>query len=359
MNKWFNIIILAALVLASCAKVEVVSSPERAVSFQVGSYAQQTRADGDPVSLNSVGITSFSSRAYLHAAGLMDQAQNFFGENGETISYQAADNAVTWVPSHDYFWPKSATSYVNFISWLGGNPAISYAKDGDTWKATFAWEDVEVSDTDLMWADMAWRYNANVNPATYGEYNGVAEGVPTLFHHALAQVCFLAGLTKATDEGVSWSVKLKSLSLSDVYGKGSLSMTNADPGEKKPQAWTFEGWKSLEGSAAIATETEKTFTTTAVDTVLGWTSVIPQEVNADMELTVTFDVVTTYTTGPVVTEPVTANVALSDFSATVAEWGMGQRITYTILINPDTRMITIIPVGKDWVTEPTYNISVE
>ena len=78
-----------------------------------------------------------------------------------------------------------------------------------------------------------------------------------------------------------------------------------------------------------------------------------------MDLTVTFDVVTTYTTGPVVTEPVTANVALSDFNATVAEWGMGQRITYTIMINPDSKMITIIPVGKDWVTENPYNLPIE
>ena len=361
MKKWFYIVLVALVAVANgCTKVEETPAPGKKVSFQVGSYAPQTKAEGDPVALNP-GITDFRCFAYLHAEGVATE-QPFFGNSGETISYHAG-TPVTWTPSHDYFWPKSAQSYVNFISWRGADPTIAYAKNSDEkWSATLTWNNMTVApDADLLWADMAWRYNSNVAPATYKTISGVEEGVPTLFHHALAQVRFLANITKNSDTGVQWSVTLNSLSLAGVKSTGTLSMTNVDPEATRTNPWTVTDWSSLSGSAAIERTTAVTnlALTPSTTEIIGYKSVIPQS-TTDMALTVVFTVVTTYTGSSVtVEETVSKEVALSDFTGAASAWASGQQITYSLSINPDTHIITIIPVGKDWVDGGEDHLPVE
>ena len=368
MNKWLNISLLILLVASACSKVEVATSSGGQVSFRVGSYALQTRAEGDPVPLGNVGIDAFFSRGYLHAVGLMDEPQDFLGATGETITYNGTD---AWLPSHDYFWPKSPVSYVNFVSWYGvpttPNP-VTYSKVDGQWTAGFNLTDVTVDpSSDILLADVAWRYNANVNPATYNQYNGVAQGVPTLFHHLLSQVCFVGALTKNSDTKVTWEVKVTSISLAGASGQGSISLTNVDPGQNKTQAWSDIAWTNPSGNAAISAQ-NKTITalagSAAPDTLIRWSSVLPQSVTNDMVLTLNYEVTTKYGDTPsspvrTVIEPVTRSVRLSDFSAAVSEWGIGQRITYSIKIDPDTKAITVIPEETDWIDQPWYNLPVE
>ena len=362
MKKRFYIAILVfAAVLAGCAKAEVVPAVDKAVSFQVGSYAPQTKAPEGTASIISIdGIRSFSSRGFLHAEGV-EGYQEFFGAAGETITYNGSN---AWNPSHAYFWPKSANSYVNFVSWHGGTPTLSYSQVENVWTATFAWSNATVAKTDnYLFADMAWRYNENTkNPATYG-FDGVTEGVPTLFHHALAQIRFLGKMTKDSETGVSWAVAVNSLSLAGVYSTGTFTLTNSDPEGKQTKPWTITDWSDLSGSAAIATASDAEAVELEVsDTkvLLGWNSVLPQAVTSDMQLTIDFTVVTTYgTSGPVVEEVVSKTVALSEFSSTLAAWGCGQQITYIVSINPDTQVIKIVPVGKDWVEAGEDHLPVE
>lgn len=369
MNKRFYIAILAlAALFAGCSKVDVATPKEKAVAFQVGSYAPQTKAPEGTASIKDVdGITSFSSKAYLHAEGIPTE-QSFFGE-GETITYHEGTPA-TWTPSHDYYWPKSALSYVNFISWVGGTPAVSYTKVDNTWKAAFAWdytaEGQELAPTEnLLWADMAWRYNDNVNPAIYG-FNNVEEGVPTLFHHALAQVRFLAKVTKESEAGVEWTVKLGYILVKKVKNKGAFSIQNTDPGAKGTNPWTSVeegtdlGWIDLSGES---TEISKSYLdnplvlTTTAQEVLGYCSVLPQSAG-DKQLLLHFTVETKYGTTRTVEETVTLeNISLANDQ--IPSWDMNTRITYTISINPDTGEIKIIPVETDWVTETEYPINIE
>ena len=153
-------------------------------------------------------------------------------------------------------------------------------------------------------------------------------------------------------------------------------MTNTDPGSTKPQAWTIEddGWvvDSDGGEATIGKDfgdNPKLLSSTA-DTLLKWQSVIPQIIKRgnddEMLLDLTYTVATTYGTAPnttVVEETVTAQVPLAAFNfgsnSTLDAWGMGQRITYTIAINPDTGVITIIPVETNWVVNAEYPINIE
>ena len=134
MKHRLHIAILTTLVaLWSCTSVEVDPTPGKRVTFSVGSYVPQTKA----VSLNSEGITTFSSKGYLYAEGI-DHVQDFFVAAGETITYNPS--TPEWSPSRTYYWPKSSQSYVNFVSWYdkNGQPAtatqtaMSWVIDGST-----------------------------------------------------------------------------------------------------------------------------------------------------------------------------------------------------------------------------------
>ncbi len=360
MKNRFYIVILALVLLAvGCTKTEMSDTKEKAVAFQVGSYAPQTKAPEGTASIKDVdGIESFRSYGYLHAVGVPGE-QAFFGTAGETITYHAGSPA-TWTPSHDYFWPKSTGSYVNFISWVGGTPEVNYAKSEETWNATFAWNNVTVAPTDnLLWADMAWRYNANEQ--TY-QFNSVEEGVPTLFHHALAQVRFMGRQGKASDGNVSWTVTVTGLSLAAVKNQGTLSMTNTDPGSKQTKAWTVTNWAAADATAPIAaTGLDKALTATDQE-LIGYKSVLPQAVTANMELTVNYTVTTTYpdnTNVKTVVENASAKAKLSEFSGSISAWEMNKRYTYTVVINPDAGIIRIIPVETDWIDEGEYNLNIE
>ena len=379
MKNWFKITMLAALAAPlACSEVEVDEAPLKAVSFNVGTYSPQTRAEGDPVSvIDQDGIEAFSCRAYLHAQGFAGTAQessDFFGPAPTTISWHS--DTKEWLPPHDYYWPKGSESYVDFISWYGGNPTISYSKTGTTYGATFSWNLTEPLATteNLMWADVAWRYKANVNPATYGK-NYVEEGVPTLFHHALAQVYFQARLSKVSDGDVSWEVKVTDFKLTKVRKTGSFSLKISDPGTNKTSAWEAGteseiGWTGLSGAGEISASITDPITLSGADTkILGWSSVLPQDLDEtgnEVGISITYTVTTKYgTTVKTVEEPVPAvNALLKEFKTGTGEndyikkWERNKRYTYTIIIDPDTGVIKLIPVETDWVDAGSFDLTV-
>ena len=185
--KKFFIIAAAVAATVACAKVETVNGNfDKKVTFQTANYVPSTRA-GEVSVLND--FTAFKCKAYLHAEGIDLNAdgsvngtsyQNFFGTDGETISYNGSSE---WAPSHTYYWPKGSKSFVNFIGWYGTDgsaaidPTIAYAYESGKYKATMTWNFTSVAGeagSNLLYADMAWRYKQNNNPATY-HLDGVTE----------------------------------------------------------------------------------------------------------------------------------------------------------------------------------------
>lgn len=379
MKNWFKITMLAALAAPlACSEVEVDEAPLKVVSFNVGTYSPQTRAEGDPVSvIYPNGIEAFSCRAYLHAQGFTGTAQestDFFSPAPTTISWNS--DTKEWLPPHDYYWPKGQDSYIDFISWYGGkNPTISYSKTGGTYGATFSWNLTEPLATteNLMWADVAWRYKAN---AQEYKFDGVKEGVPTLFHHALAQVYFQARLSKVSDGDVSWEVKVTDFKLTKVRKTGSFSLKISDPGTNKTSAWepgtgTEIGWTELSGAGEISASITDPITLLydADKMILGWSSVLPQDLDAtgnEVGISITYTVTTKYgTTVKTVEEPVPAvNALLKEFKTGTGEndyikkWECNKRYTYTIIIDPDTGVIKLIPVETNWEDPVSFDLTV-
>ena len=369
--KKYIIIAAAAIAAMACSKVEPVDAPAQKVTFQAANYTAQTKA-GEVSVLSD--FTAFKCKAYLHAQGIDLDAngnvngtsfQNFFGTDGETISVDDAANPTEWAPSHVYYWPKGAQSFVNFIGWYGkdgsgdpSDPTITYEYDGTAskYKATLVWNYTSVagnSASNLLYADMAWRFKANNDPATYG-VSGASEGVPMLFHHALAQINvkvyadgtnLTAGSGSVSDANATWTIALENPKITPVYNTGTLTLTNVDPGTTATaQAWTgsWAGSGSTGDITASNLNVDKVSKATA-NTLFNATCVVPQTIGATVKLTFDMRITTTYKTNP--TNPnvelIPAEVTLNAMGTTA--WAQNTRYTYYIKIVPSQNEVLFDP----------------
>ena len=361
MKKRLYIAVVTLLVaLWGCTKVDVAPAPAKRVAFAVGSYVPQTKA---AASLNSEGITAFSSKAYLYAEGVSG-AQDFFPAAGETVSYNAS--VPEWAPSHDYYWPKGAESYVNFVSWYDKNGTPTAASETSlVWTIDGSTRSL-AEDDNIMFADEAWRYNDNATE--YIATSGVSEGVPTLFHHALARVAFAAKATPLSEGSTKWSVKITDVRLEGVKQAGTLSLSNADPGSKGTRAWwtgsvgSAPAW-SLTGSPADLARPGVEFSLSedgVAVPLIPTRSVLPQSTE-NMVLKFNYEIRADYDTtgGNYVVEKLSASIPLSEFSGGLDAWEMNQSITYTITVNPKTNLILFDPSSVDWNEDPNNKMYLE
>ena len=386
MKKYLILAAAAVVATAACTKntLNEEALPDVPVTFQAANYVPQTKA-GEVSVLDD--FTAFKCKAYLHAEGIDLNAngtvngtsfQNFFGTDGETITWNST--AKEWAPSHVYYWPKGAQSFVNFVGWYGVDgtgadtaPTITYAYDGTAskYKATLVWNYTSVagnSASNLLYADMAWRFKANnINPQ-YG-VSGASEGVPMLFHHALAQInvkAYAEGtndlpLSKGTgddagkimDTNAKWDITLKNVKITPVYTAGTLTLTNVDPGTTATtQAWT--GSWSGTGSAGNLTfgsvyKLVEVSKLTAGD-VIDATCVLPQALaSSSVVLSFDMDIVTTYADDISNREIISISIPLSDFGT--SNWVQNHKYTYYVKFVPSQNSVLFDPALDQAWTE--------
>ncbi|MBP5635918.1 MAG: hypothetical protein J6X25_00150 [Bacteroidales bacterium] len=385
MKKFFIIAVAALLASAACTKVETIdNTPARKISFQVGNYAAQTKA---AVSFKDES-ESFKSRAFLHAEGVdlnadysvkTDSYQEFFGNSGETIVWDGTN--TLWKPqSHDYYWPKSSHSFVNFASWYGTvngaarDPTITYAYDNtaSAWKASLEWNFTAVlgqATSNLLYADMAWRYSEQ-NPTNGPHKDGVTEGVPTLFHHALAQINIKAYADDAasgenltlsgsnpTDGVATWTIALKNAKITPIFAAGTLSLTNTDPGTASTtQAWTGD-WAGTgtAGDVAISDYNVTTVTKSTATDMVAASCVLPQTLGARVVLSFDLDITATYTNNAATHhEIIPYSIKLNDMGTTA--WAQNTKYTYYLRIVPNQNKVLFDPaIAEDWATGTTVD----
>ena len=122
-----------------------------------------------------------------------------------------------------------------------------YATDGGS--VTLAWPDRTIGLKDnVMYADAAYKYKKNDNGDANHKLDGVSEGVPTLFHHALAKVRFTVKQNPMSEkDGTSsnytfWDVTLSEVALSSgtIKNNGNVSLTQTSSTSVASQgAWTL------------------------------------------------------------------------------------------------------------------------
>ena len=347
MKKFFIIAAAALVVFTACTKIEDIdTAPAKKITFQAASYVPQTKAN---VSIMPE-FTSFPCKAFLHAAGY-SETQNMFGDAGEIISAYTSADAVTttpadvayWAPSHDYYWPKDASSYVNFVAWYDKNGAPTTSTE-----TSLVWSNRTIQTSDnILFADEAWHYKQNPS-AEYHKDGSVSEGVPMLFHHALAQLCIKANVTKASEGNTSWDVTLEDISLAGVFNKGTLTLSNTEPSVTTPatQPWTGS-WATSGDAGSVSMSNVTPLTTTAVD-VLTMQNVLPQTVTNNVVLNFKYNISYKYNGTEYAHEKITAALQLNNITNAISAWEMNKKITYTITINPETTVIRIDPAMVDW-----------
>ena len=348
MKNWRNIFILSILVgLAACTKVEDVYVPE-AISYSVGTYANATKAH-----TNYTG-TSFCSSAWLHANGAAAGSAFFTSE-------EITNTGTTWEPAHEYYWPMSQDSYLNFVSWYDSRNGsdITVSENAITVGPR------TIGETDeLMVAKKVWEQKSNVNPGRY-----YTPGVPTLFRHQLTQIGVKAKLSapaveEATNIRTTWEVSLKNVSFNGVYTNGTLSLTNTSHATGEDTSYWEGGWTVNTGVAAttIAATSSTTLTTTEAE-IIPYRSVLPQEISG-ITLSVTYEVTTTTQNTSTLAQHsvketvVASGLSLGNFEGYHGNWTMNSRITYYININPATSVITVVPIADNW-TQASNEITVE
>ena len=349
MKKYFIILAAAALAFsASCTKVSQNDTPARKVTFAAANYVPQTKA-GEVSFLSEFTDPStahFNCKGFLHAEGVSD-TQNFFGADGETITWNAT--AKEWAPSHDYYWPKGASSYINFVSWYDTGVGPTTATE-----TTLEWANRTIGTGDnIMYADEAWRFKENNNPATYG-LDGVKQGVPTLFHHALSQIKIQARATKVSNGTATWTINLKEIKVKDIYNQGTLTLTNTDPNtEKTPKAWTGD-WVVSTGTQGNLTPANLALTAANQD-LLANQSVLPQALSG-IALEFKLEIVTTYSSTVSNTEIITKSIPFyaasgEAFSNTISNWEQNKKYIYTLVVEPSEKRVLFDPaVETDWET---------
>ena len=367
MKKFFLLAAAALVVFTACTKIEEADSvPARKITFQAASYVPQTKANVSVLK----EFSAFKCKAFLHAAGYTaaNETQDMFGANGETIKpYDSNDaeltnltaestNVAYWAPSHDYYWPKDASSYVNFVAWYDKNGAPTTATETSlVWTIDGSTRSLATSDN-ILFADEAWHFKQNTSPATYG-MNGVSEGVPMLFHHALAQLCIQAKVTQATDEKTpahTWDVTLEDIKLSGVYNKGTLTLSNTEPSGSTTAstvAWTSTTtgiWTPSGDTTSISMANVTTPLTTDTVSVLRMQNVLPQTVTDDVVLKFKYKISYKYDGTEYAHEKITENVQLNHITDAIDKWEMNKKITYVITIDPVKTVIRIDPAMVDW-----------
>ena len=366
MKRYILITSAALIALAACTKVQE-ADVQQEIRFQVAN-AVQTKADAANTAASPVKFTGKDFGVY---------SWHYDGETASPVmvNEQVGLKGTEWrTLNNTYYWFKTGT--MNFVSYAPykekGGPAVT--------EKSIAYSAYTVSDEDIMYADRAQDMTANIK--TY-EVNGV----PTLFHHALAKLSFKVkvNFTEQTDtvenpdatagdadntaeSKTTWEVTLYNVTLKGHYETGDLTLDL----DRDGTSWTTTGWQPNTQKVAkdvVLYNNEKgvVLTTTPMDLYDGKSFfVLPQTLveNAQL-LSVKMHIKTTQPNKDeqgnniVQDEDCTVTVDLSKFSSLKA-WGMNQNIIYTIGIkptaindpnNPDTASdvkITFDPKLMDW-----------
>lgn len=403
MKKFFLLAAAALVALTACTKIEVAESatPNKKISFNATTYVAQTKADptGTHSLYSTENVSAFNAKAFLHANGATD-GTDMFGASGETVSYSTTNEE--WAPANEYFWPKATESYINFVSWYSKNEKSQLVPENIT-ETAMNWGTASspvtiVADDNILFADEAWRFKDNVREdPTYG-YDNVKEGVPTLFHHALAKLAFNMKLSTTTVSTQSyWQVDIQEATLK-IGNNGYLALVNSAPSGSgaATSAWKvgentatsdIVGWARPTSAATLETIVETSSSASDVTKTLAKLSfenfapttltngkyestsqvfleertVMPQTLGETVKFSLKFKISIFRTSDDYKysEEIITINETnLSSLVSTISSWNMNTKVVYNITIDPVGKKILFDPAVVDWAENTSVDTQI-
>lgn len=355
MKKNIIIAIAASVALAACTKNELKPVEiDQQITFQAVVNKASTKAmiDGNTYDTGN----TFGTVAYK----VKDATSELYIPVSE-VKY-TDDSPAYWSTEAPYYWPKEKGSSLTFYSYSPFN----YSEDGTktaipvTAAATgLTFKNYSVKDhqqTDLMVADK--KAGQTGNTATT---NSWAAGVPTVFHHMLAQIVAIKFQTVENASAETVVVK--------DYANGYSTTGAYVPGDKQFVVTDVIFENFFEQGTLIAGDSWSWSSTGTATSNYPWYSeksgtkfikgtctprntyylVLPQEFNNDnAKLHVKYEIHTYTSASEHATEKMDVSVPLKNLNA---KWEMNKKYTYTL--NIDLDRIYWDPKVTDWTTEST------
>lgn len=377
MNKYFIILATAALaVSAACTKVVTDEAPAKKISFEVASYvATPTKAENTtfPRTGGSLFDEFASPKFYTYAYFYPENGTpgQTFMNNVEIVPDGATSAETTeWAPAVEYFWPK--TGYVNFFSYASKNAVTPTVTNLESSKQ-ISFSKTIVADDNILLADACYNAKAsNSSTSTMTVTGETTVGVPTLFRHLLCQVCFKFQLkTTKAHTNTSYEVVLNSASIDDIATTGTLTLIN--PGTTSTSLTIVDwgtsgtvGWTPTSGTeditltvpaSAVTLAKSATGNESSVETLLDFRSFLPQTLSDDVKLNLQYIVRAKHDSTTYSEETITVT-GLQLNTGTLGVWNMNEKITYTIIIDPVTTIVTFDPAVVAWDESKSGSITI-
>jgi len=374
-----SVLIVTALCLTStgCVKHQEefsIGPPPKEITFQTAKY-RLSRATDEQIAGSKFTYDHFVTHAWSDAAVA---AGNIFMDRQRI---EKNEDGTAWMPTVDYYWPTAST--VDFISYYPENTADKACPAIEREKLTYTGYDVSgdkaditAATNDLMYAEKAVGYSGDIdrmNDDHGGTNDSGYSGVPTLFHHALAQLEIRLSVKQPAGETEShWEAVIDHAALTGYYTKGNLELRLNDPTQTHGiVGWTPAaddpkvGWMNdgnTRSQAIVGRDaSHPTLTVSSTGTGADYLTdepgcrslfkafVLPQTLTEahlfDLRFTLNKYRGDTHETSEADSD--IRHIQLK--TDAVAYWGMNQRIVYTIVIDPaKAGKLSFDPAVVDW-----------
>lgn len=359
MRKNIVIALAACVALAACTKNELKPvEVDQQITFQAVVNKASTKAG----TTFDNGVTYPTDRPFGTVAYKVKGSESELYIPVSEVKYNSTD--AYWSTEAAYYWPKESGSSLTFYSYSPFN----YSDDGTTPITVTATADgltftnyslIGHQATDLMVADK----NAGQTANTTNTGGSWAKGVPTVFHHMLAQIVAINFQTVEnasakpvvvkdyanTHDGTSGNKYVagdKQFVVTGVYfekfyEQGTLTA-------KDSQSWTSTG-DATSSYTWYSNETGAKFIDGKCTPRDTYYLVLPQAFNdGNAKLRVTYEIHTYTSADAHATEKMDVSVPLNKLNT---KWEMNKKYTYTL--NIDLDRIYWDPKVTEWTTDST------
>lgn len=327
------------LMFASCSKTEV-ENPGKEMTFNAFSLKSQSKALIPTTGLYPKTETFGVFANYLKEEKTWDanstEAISYFADE---IKYQSSRNPQVWAADKKYYWP--AVGSVTFFAYSPYSVRANYENGKGITLSNFT----VTKDDDFMVA-------APAKDKTMNENTG-RTGVDIVFGHKLSLVDFKIK-TKEDYSTDGWTIKVKEITLSNIYSKGNYQQITASAndvwsGQSELTSYTFTADDAADGGQVATSDAEVYKSTwrsgTESDALLALPQVIAVDAPNTAKLTVKYTL--TQKMGSITAyedKEKTKTVDLSN--ETISEWKVNKKYIYTIIIALDE--ILFDPSVADW-----------
>ena len=359
MKKNIFIALAACVAFAACTKNELKPvEVDQQITFQAVVNKSSTKAMIDDTSYPTT--ETFGTVAYKVNSSSVAELYIPVSE----VKYTAGSPSY-WSTEAAYYWPKESGSSLTFYSYSPfnysetGTPtaiSVTHTKDGLTFTD---YSVMNHQETDLMVAEK--QENQTSNTATTHLW---ADGVPTVFHHMLAQIVAINFQTVenasvspvvvkdyANDHdgtsGYEYVAGDKQFVVTDVYFENFYEQGTLTAGAS--QSWSSTGSVTTSYTWYFNTSDPAKFIDGKCTPRNTYYLVLPQDFNDESaKLHVKYEIHTYTSDSQYATEKMDVSVPLKSLNP---KWEMNKKYTYTL--NIDLDRIYWDPSVKDWTDEST------